>query len=79
MNDRLDYFARAALGIGTGAMLAMLVSNTALAATVGLADADPIAVKVILMSIAIWVVWQNGRTASRRSQSSRTPCGRMRP
>ena len=55
-NNELDFFARAALGIGIGAMLAVLVStmNRAFAATVGLADADTVAVKVMLVSIVIW-------------------------
>jgi hypothetical protein len=57
-NDRLDFIARAALGTGIGATLAVLVStmNSAFAATVGLVDSDPIAIKLALLSIAIWVM-----------------------
>ena len=57
-DNRLELAARAALGIGIGAMLAMLVPiiHTGFAATVGLADPDPIAAKVIACSVVIWFV-----------------------
>jgi hypothetical protein len=50
----MDIITRAALGIGFGASSAAIVSKTAFAATVGLADADLIAVKVAAVSFAVW-------------------------
>jgi hypothetical protein len=56
MNERLDFIARAALGIGIGASLAALlaVTNSALAATVGLGDSDLIAVKLSMLAVVVW-------------------------
>jgi hypothetical protein len=57
MNSELpNLIGRAALGIGIGATLAAVVSQTAFAGTVGLADADHIAINVALVSTAISLV-----------------------
>jgi hypothetical protein len=54
----MNIIARPALGIGIGAGIAAAISETAIAATVGLADADLIAVKVAAVSFAVWFVCQ---------------------
>jgi hypothetical protein len=57
MNSELtDRIGRAALGIGIGATLAAVVSQTAFAGTVGLADADHIAVNVAVVSTSVSLV-----------------------
>jgi hypothetical protein len=57
MNSKFpDHIGRAALGIGIGATLAAVVSQTAFAGTVGLADADHIAVNVAAISTSVSLV-----------------------
>jgi hypothetical protein len=50
----MNITARPALGVGIGAAIAAIVSETAFAATVGLANADLLAVKVAAVSFAVW-------------------------
>jgi len=52
----MDIIARPALGIGIGAVIAAILSETAFAATVGLADANLIAIQVAAVSVAVWLV-----------------------
>jgi hypothetical protein len=54
----MHILTRPALGIGIGAVIAAMVSRTAFAATIGLVDADLIAVKVAAVSFAVWFVCQ---------------------
>jgi hypothetical protein len=56
--DRLDFIARAALGIGIGAAIAALLafSSTAFAADVGLANADELGAQLAVAALAIWFI-----------------------
>jgi hypothetical protein len=54
----MNIIARPALGIGIGAAIAAAISETAFAATVGLANADLIAAKVAAVSFAVWFLCQ---------------------
>jgi hypothetical protein len=57
MNSELpNLIGRAALGVGIGATLAAVVSQTAFAGTVGLADADHIAVNIAVVSASVSLV-----------------------
>jgi hypothetical protein len=54
----MNIIARPALGIGLGATVAAVISETAFAASFGLANANLIAVKVAAISFAVWLLCQ---------------------
>jgi hypothetical protein len=54
MFELLDFLARAALGIGIGATLAAVASQTPFAGTVGLAGTEHIATNTAIVSAVVW-------------------------
>jgi hypothetical protein len=57
-DERIDLIARAALGIGVGAVVAALLADpqTALGASFGLSGVQQIASEVAVTALAIWFV-----------------------